>query len=542
MIALEGATSPVPSAAVASEWPTLFETLPGHAKEGDAKEGVFVEAVFAVRDLRELSSAGDLYNEVYSLSKVGQAYQSKEMKTHPLSMGFWEDAKAIADLLAPAGSAVPMFLVAYSGKGDWSWQLMFKVEPGLKDRIGPYNQKYPDKSWRFLSTTGGMEVRVGETHLPATIGEDLWLRAATKRDQIITTTNKSKTLLSETLMKEIADEPVIAFVRRGGLLTSLLDMQFLSSPGDAIFRGIKNLVWTWSFKDRTPRSKLLVDWPHLVEVEPALPRQKAQEGALSLWDEQAVTALGLSVPPALIAAGASFAANSAAGGSPEELDSFLRMLLPGMSGNLSFASFGSPADWAFALSFDDATAAQRVVPELKTYLSEIAKKYKVSSDPLVLMQKSKGQNALHLRPDVLLEGVRVVALGNHLVVVGEKYRFERLAALLSKSKEAPESFLDGPVTKSMRKIFRDPSLIYFYSVLGYNMTSYDWLAWIGTSLGLVAEGFEGSANSEILKEFGAQPALHLALGLYLGMMTYDVAVVGDLHQGILRFEFLSSML
>jgi hypothetical protein len=229
-------------------------------------------------------------------------------------------------------------------------------------------------------------------------------------------------------------------------------------------------------------------------------------------------------------------------GTPQALPQPLIQALARFTGRVELVSFASPNDWAVSLSFADAASASAVVPALEPYLSGMLAAVRPAMSELA---HQDAPEVLLIRPDPALEGPRVFALGDQVVIARQRARADALRTLMAK--KPPELHVDGPLTELVRSTAERTGLLNFYSVLGDDGGWSDYLAWMfagaqGALDKVVAESPQLAEvySSPFIKPFLHRLALTAALGGVASLLTYDVAAYADVQGSVLVIELSSS--
>ena len=450
----------------------------------------------------------------------------------------WDRLLALA---APAGEAVPAALAAFSHGDDLGVQLLLKVAPGFTERLAAAAAGPKPPPYRVKLHEAELELSFGEEVILARVDDAGWLRIAPDREQLVGAAPGGPTL-DLALAGRIAENDGALFVVGGGKLMALVaSTLFDDSPEVAqIVAGLRSLSMTWrSDGDRSYVAQVAIDLPMFALFGPTVRKPGLQNALARRWDDQATGLISASIPEGARKAMLPLLDNLLAG-SPFALPEGLKATLSKLEGRIGSVTFGSPDDWAVGIEMLDAAAAEAAVPAVHGWLQGLAAQHAPSAaDVLALEQATGSQPELHIRPDEVLQGPRVAAVGSTLVVVRQRQRLETLTAAVRKG---GSSVVAGPLTPPVKALLEEPALLLGYWVFGTDPGLFDWMAWLakGGEVALKLLLADGPEELAMAQGVVHRLAPSMALAGYLSLLTYDAAFALDVEGSVLTLDLAGS--
>lgn len=518
-------------AAPAAPAPDVLAALPGR-----------VEAALVVPDLRALDSAYERRLEPLRGLHGGKELVEAAFSTAPdaaFSLGDeWDRLLALA---GPQGEPVPAALVVLSRGEALGVQALLKVVPGFSERLVASAAGDRPPPYQVRTVEGGLELTVGDLVLHGRIDDAGWLRVAPDLEMLTTPTPDTHGL-DPALAERVRGADGALFIQGGGpLLQMAASALFEDSPQAAqAVTGLRSLCLTWrSDGDRSYEAQLAVDLPLLAVLGPGLRKPSLANVLAQRWGDQATGFFSISVPEQARAMVVPLLDGALADG-PLALSGGLRTALSRLEGRVGVVSFGSPDDWALGVEMLDPEAAAAAVTAVHDWLSTLAaREAPAAADAMVLEGSPEGKQVLHVRPDEVLQGARVAAVGSTLVVVRQR---QRLAALTAAALRPDAGLLAGPLTPPVRATLERPSIALAYWVLGTDPGMFDWLTWLskGAEVGLAAALPPGSEELAMARTVAYRLAPTMALAGYSALLTYDAAFAVDIEGSVLTLDLTGS--
>jgi hypothetical protein len=526
----------IPAGADAGPGPSIYGVLPE-----DAAVGLRLEAALVTPDLRLLLRAGDHFRSNLVQTRLGAAFYDPAAQKQAFGFDFLAELRRIVDLAQPAGGAVPAAVAGYSSAQGPGVQLLLSVAPGFLDRLASARNGSDPPPYPIQVTDGLLQLPVGENQLVGRVGQDGWLRLAPEEGMLLTGSGVEP--FTGSMRTWTSDCDVILFVRGGGVLADSI----AGSAGDPmvgeLLRSMRSIALGWRFDgESTQVTRLLLDAPQLEPLRATLRQPQLVNSLAQVWDDQTTAFLSLSLPPPIIAMVAPLVEQGLAGSelpSPEPLLTALAKL----DGQVGAVFFDAPGDWAVGLGFKDAQTAQSVAPALQPWLvaamakleTDVSKSYVLETLP------PGGEQVMHLRSDVGIEGMRLAPVGNDVVLVRQKSRLQGLLARQRLPVGPDRPPVAGPLTTTMRQALETPAMILGYTQLGVDGSITEWLAWMASG---AAQAWRTAkpplpGAEAIGKLLERMPTLLTLAGVTLSL-TYDAALWVDVDNSVLVIQLLTS--
>jgi len=527
----------LPQTAAAEE--DAFEIL--GALPDDPQVGTQLEAALVYRDMRLYQRAVERQRATLKQTTTGAAFYGEGAQVKAFGFDPFAEMVRLLDLASPQGGAVPAGVVAFTGPTGPGVQFLMKVEPGFLERLGKAFASATPPPWPGQVNQETLEIKLDGVTFAGRVGDDGWFRMAP--DEMMLTEGQGKNPFAGTMRKWTDDLDGMIFVQGGGMATSMLAAESGSPFLSQLILSMRASAFGWKFDgDRTWLSRVLIDIPQLEEMR-ALARQPEVNNTLArVWDDDTAGFLSLSLPPAVTGALVPLAERQLANSGvavPEPLMNGLAKL----DGRIGFVTFDSPGDWAAGIGFHDAATAKAMVPALQQWLNLLGKELDTDFSENYALESFPGAgNVIHMRPDVGLEGWRVAAIDNTVLITGKS----RLAALAAnaerRSTKKPDvAKVAGPVTLPIRGALDTPAMILGYLILTSEGGLFEYLAWSTSSLKQIWEKFSDKLPKvEFVPRFLDRVPTYLALEGITWSMMYDMALWADLQNSVLVFQLFNS--
>lgn len=540
-----------PSLAATPEAPSasVLDALPG-SPQGE----VYLEAIAAIDDLRVVLDWQTKTLEPYfGRTPFTRAQLDPAVQKENLGFDFVTEAKRWVALAAPRGGPVPVALAVFSREGQLGVQLMVKVAPGFAERLGAEGDTPLGAPWRGRVDGERLLFSYGEQVWEGRVDQAGWLRVAPSAEMLLGSAGRPTRLFSEDVQRWLGKSPLVAAVFGGGTIAEMMGAAVSDVSTQELLRGVRSFTMSAELSEGATWSmRMLVDSPHIEQFGALLRAPDLANTPVKLWDAEASSLLSFAVPQSLLMSVLGFG-QMMLGDSPFAIPDDLGMALSKLAGRVSFAGFGSPGDWGVGLELTDPRAAAAMVPALQSYLSGLSSRAGVEPAGLILMQPfpALGAEALLVRPDELLEGVRVASVGSTVVAVRQKSRLPKLIAQRDASAaqaSGEAGFLAQPLTPKMRELLRRPAIVQGYFVSGSDGSLVDWLVWPSKAIESIAKVQHLALNTAPGSELLGAPSslqrlpLRMALAAHAMALIYDFAFSADVDGSVLVFELASSQI
>jgi len=506
---------------------------------------VRVEAAVVVPDLRALEAAYERrlapLRKLKGGAELVAAVDSRDPKA---AFDPWAEWERLLALAGPQGSPVPAAVVVFSRGQDFGIQGLLKVAPGFSDRLAATVSGAKPPPWRARTVADGFEFAGGGVTVFGRVDPAGWLRLAPEKEMLLEPAPGGPGL-DAALATRVREAEAALFLQGGGALARMLAAELTGdSPEVAqIITGVRSLSLTWKTDgDRSYATRLAVDLPMLSVFGPTVRKPDLANVLASRWDTQATGFLSLSLPE-----GAKQAVlpllGSLLAGTPYAPPKALMAALGQLEGRIGVVGFGAPDDWAVGVQFVEAAAASSAVAAVHEWAGKLLAEHAPSAaDAVALEEGPGGAKVLHIRPDPVLQGVRVAAVGPTLVIVRQRQRLAQMSAPPPPEGGARPTVVAGPLTPLVHQTLERPALLLAYWVFGTDIGLFDWLVWGVKGLEVVvAEAFPtDSEEAGLVRAFTHRLAPRMAMAGYTTLLSYDLAVALDVQGSLLTLDFVGS--
>jgi hypothetical protein len=483
-----------------------------------------LEAELIVRDLRQLVRDHERSRAVLSETRVGRAYYASEAT----SVILWHQLALVPALAKPSGAGVPCRISLLRHRGRLVVQAGIEVEPGLAERLAESRAQATPPSWRSQRRETTWTFSWGEQTWAGRLRQDGWLVIAPDEDAAALDSPSAH--LSADLSAELADSSAYTYVSGNGEVAEILRGIARDPRLSTVSRAVEGVAIGMRIEEGSWRYRVVLDAPLLVKVGQLVGNPTPSPAPT--WGDEVTSTVALDVPPHLAAGGLPLLLQQLRD-THHEMPADLAAALGRFTGRADLVAFGSPGDWALGLSFFSPGDAKAAVRALAPYLDRVLGGGAAGLGDLVVDEA--GGSVLHLRPHAALEGWRIAAVGDHVLVVAQGQRLQSL--------EQPAA-TDSLLTPLVRATTERAALLKAYSVLGADG---GWMAW-GAWLARVVEvevarlKLQQPELGELLAWVFDEATLGLAVLGVSSMLTYDVAGALRLSGGVLVLELARSEL
>ncbi|MEO1613695.1 MAG: hypothetical protein AAFU55_15265, partial [Pseudomonadota bacterium] len=275
-----------------------------------------------------------------------------------------------------------------------------------------------------------------------------------------------------------------------------------------------------------------------------------QNWFVPMLDSEADSVFSISIPPPALA----FAAEMVRETPLKQIPGGEKIaeLVGQLDGRIGYVGFDSPGDWALAMRFNTPEAAAAFAPALQKVIDNGLKAAGVEDQDFVLLEEFPGAGkTMHLRPDALLDGFRVAAIGANVVTVPRTMRLSRLLeANGGKKKSKVSKMIAGPLTPLVKRTLDTPSLALAYTLMSGDGAIFDYFLvpakglelGLNTALDMLADSPEMASMAELSTLGLKRLPLSLAVGMVGWLVTYDFAAAIDVRDTVLVLELVSSQI
>ncbi|MEO1171989.1 MAG: hypothetical protein AAFX94_08040, partial [Myxococcota bacterium] len=429
---------------------------------------VNIEAVILIKDLHRFNALSDKARERLERYAPVKEYMSPDTQKEVVGFDVYTEGKRLARLMAPSGKNASAALVVFTNQGQIGGQFIMKAEAGFLDRLK--KEVASDNPPPWAVTVDGETITLPIYEQISLTGklDGEWLRLAPEPSMLLGSDGPVPSLYSKALAPYVERNDLAVLLRPGlglQMLTSGVDNPMAA---DAI-QGLKGILFGVEYESwKTNGVRLVIEAEAIKQFGPMARRSDLENWFVPMVDSHATSLFAISLPPALIGAGAELARGTPVG--QLEGGNDLVSLLSQFDGRLGYVGFDTPGDWALAMRFNTPKAAAAFAPALQKVLDGAVKMLGVPDQDFAIMEQFPGLgDVLHFKPDEFLDGVRIAAIGANVVTVPRKGRLERLAALKDGGKgKKVASLLGGPLTPGVKGVLERPAL-----ALGYTLMSGD---------------------------------------------------------------------
>lgn len=537
-----------PGLALAQSPSPAFEVLEALPQDTDGT--LNIEAVILLKDLHRLDRFYDAMRARLERFEIGKAYFSSEHQKALLTVDIYTEIERLAKLSTPSGKPASMAIAVYSNKGQFGVQLILKAEPGFVDRVKQELASPNPPQWKMSFEGDSITVPVMEGFaLAGQIDEAGWLRLAPEASMLIGSQGGAGELYSAKLAPYVERNDLVILLRKG-MGTEMLGTMMDDPTVQGIASSIEGLVIGVELDDKSSGLTLALESSALAQYGPMARKADLQNWFVPMLDSQATSVFSLSLPPPVLAVAAELAKDSPLNQIPG--GARVAELLGEIDGRLGFIGFDTPGDWALAMRFNSPESAAAFAPALQKLIDEGLKSLGVTSQDFALLEPFAGLQTLHLKPDVLLDGWRVTAIGANVVTVPRTARLARLAALQSggSKKDTPSAMVAGPLTPMVERTLDSPSLALAYTLVSGDAAFFDYFIVpskvISVAVDAAMELMGDNPEMRAMAELGTLGLERLPLSVAMGMVgwltTYDFAAAIDVRDTVLVLELVSSQI
>ncbi|MEM6532728.1 MAG: hypothetical protein AAF654_08885 [Myxococcota bacterium] len=513
---------------------------------------VNIEAVVLIKDVHRFNAISDKVRERLERFPPVKEYLSPAVQKQVVGFDIYTEAKRLAQLMAPSGKNASAALVMFTNEGNIGGQFIMKAEAGFMDRLNKELSGPNPPPWKASVDGDTVTLPIYEQISVTGKLDGEWLRLGPDESMLIGQDGPVPELYSQTLAPYL-ERNDLAILLRPGLGLQMLSGEIDDPMAASALQGLKGILLGVEYNDwKTNGVRLVIEADALKQFAPMARRSDLENWFVPMVDSHTTSLFAISLPPALIGAGAELARGTPVG----ELEggNDLVSLLSQFDGRLGYVGFDTPGDWALAMRFNTPEAAAAFAPALQKVLDGVVKMVGLSGQDFALLEEFPGAGkVLHFKPDEFLDGIRIAAIGANVVTVPRKGRLERLAALNSGGKKNKKvaSLLGGPLTDGVKGVLEQPAL-----ALGYLLMSGDGALAemfivpskaisIGVDAALSAFGETSGPEAMVLDLYTAglkRLPLTFAVGMIGWLTAYDFALAVDVRDEILVFEIFGSQL
>ncbi|OGQ91799.1 MAG: hypothetical protein A2289_10095 [Deltaproteobacteria bacterium RIFOXYA12_FULL_58_15] len=534
---MSGAVSAAPPTAPQSPPADVLAALPD-----DPQIGLRLEAALVFRDLRTFVRNTERSREVLRQTKLGNEFYTQQRQQQALGFDPFEELKSIIALTNPSGQPVPAGVAAFSGPMGPGAQLLLHVEAGAIERLASALGSANPPAWKGRVVDGALQIDVGNATFIGKVDENGWLRIGPTEPMLV---DGNGTQFFETKMsKWTQDCDGLLFARGGGMLAGMLASR-ADGPVAPLLQSMRAIAVGWKHDgEKTSITRLLVDIPELEQIrEVARPPELANSLA-AVWGDHLSGFGSISLPPVFTTMLLPILQRELQSSDiqlPDELTQGLALL----DGRIGFVSFDAPGDWALGIGFKDANAVTALIPAMKDWWVQVAAKLETDVSDNYALEAIEGAGpVLHMRPGVGLEGPRMAAIGNTLVVVNAKHRLDTLLQRQKTLTEKPSEArpVAGPVTAPIRDALNSPAMILGYMLASSEGDVFEYLSWtMGSALqGALTATMGSNPYFDLLKKVANQLPTYLVLEGITWSLMYDMTLWADLDGSVLVVQLLNS--
>ncbi|MEM6731167.1 MAG: hypothetical protein AAF658_06405 [Myxococcota bacterium] len=532
--------------------PPVFEVLGALPQDTDGT--LNIEAVFLIKDLHRLSEISDTVRKRFERFAVAKEYFSSEHQKNVLGFDMYTELPRLAELSTPSGKPSSAALAVYSNKGQFGVQFILRAEAGFLDRVKKAMASPNPPPWTATIDGSSITIPIMDGfNLVGQVDESGWLRLAPDASMLIGAQGGTAPTLYSDKMAPYVERNDMVLLLRPGLGTEMLG-GFMADPmAMGVVQTLKGVGIGIEYDgDKSQGVSLILESSMLQQYGPLARKADLQNWFVPMLDSHATSVFSISLPPALVGIGSEIARTTPLGEIPGG-DGFAN-LLGQIDGRLGFMTFDSPGDWALAMRFNTAEAAAAFAPALQKLIDGGLKALGVEEQDFAILEEFAGANALHFKPDALLDGWRVVAIDANVVMVPKTGRFDRLMALKNapadqKKKAEVTSFVAGPLTPMVKRTVEQPAIALGYTLMAGDGAIFDYLIVPSKAISMGVDAMlKGIGDADPAAQGIAQLStlglkrlpLTFAVGMVGWLMTYDLALAIDVRGDILLFEITSS--
>lgn len=514
---------------------------------------VNIEGLVLIRDLHRLDEFYQSSIKRFDRFDITREYFSSAHQKRLLGFDLYGEIARLASVATPSGAPASMALAAFSNNGQFGVQLLMRAEDGFMDRLKAEQSAESPLPWP--ATIDGQSLTIPVMDSLTLYGEVAggWLRIAPDKSMLIGSEGTPATLYSKALAPYFERHDV-AFLLRPGVGSSMLGDMSNEPVLEQVAQSFQGLLFGVELSDdHSVGFRMVVESAMLKPYASAARRAELQNWFVSLVDTQATSVFAMSIPPAALDLAAQLAQALPAEEIPGAQD--LVALLQQIDGRIGFLGFDTPGDWALAMRFKSEDAAKSLAPKLHALLTQALSGVGVPDQDFALLESFPGlkDQVLHFRPDVLIDGVRIVPIGANVVTVPKRGRLERLVAASSsgtgKKKKSVASLVEGPLTPLVRETLETPAMALAYSMMRGDGAIFDYLLLPSKMLSVAFTALMASVPEIGMEEFGmlsmsGLDRLPLSVGMAMisWLTTYDLALAVDVRDELLVFELVSSQI
>ncbi len=545
-----------PSVASAQESPP-FEVLQALPQDTDGT--LNIEAVLLLKDLHRLDRFYGAMKERLGRFEIAKAYFASEQQKKLLGFDIYGEISRLARLTTPSGAPSSSALVVYSNKGQFGVQLILRAEDGFAERVEQELAGEDAPPWKMSFEGEKLTVPVMEgVQLVGQIDEGGWLRLAPEESMLIGSQGGTSELYSAKLAPYVERSELVMLLRPG-MGTEMLG-GFMSDPiTQGLASTIKGAMMGIELEDKSSVLTVAVESEALAQYGPMARKPGLANWFVPMLDSQATSVFSLSLPPAALAVAGELAKQSPLAEIPGGQK--LASLVSEIDGRIGYIGFDTPGDWALAMRFNSPESAAAFAPALQKVIDEGVKTLGVTAQDFALLEEFPGAGqALHFRPDELLDGWRITAIGPNVVTVPRSARLARLAALQNggksdgkknkKKKDVPSAMIAGPLTPVVERTLNTPSIALAYTLVGGDGAIFDYFIVPSKLVTVAVDAAKDILGSDpelsSMVDLGTLGLDRLPLSVAIGMVgwltTYDFAAAIDVRDTVLVLELVSSQI
>lgn len=463
-----------------------------------------VHAALLVRDVRVLKQWHERRRATLRTLEIGRTLD--DARAHGLIAGLWTELDRVLTLasgssphpslhptLAPVPAAIAWFTVGEAS----GFQVLIKTQPELRARLQHMMAHDPSTRWRGEVVGDGFAFDVHGHHWVGRIDANGWLRLAPDAAWLWEGGDGMAIPLSASLQNGAADGDVALVVREGAAIGKLWPRLTTALPGlTSLFERTGPMVSVWKTDgDKSSVVRVLLGVPELKELTRLMRPTALAEPFVRTWGIDAMTHGQINVHPALMRRLMQLVeAKAEVLGVPwaDELTAAAETL----DGRVGLLSFDAPSDWALVFGLRRGENAQQLVKALNGWLQQIASTLHVATpDQLSFTDKIApqwpGSAQVHIRPQALLQGIRVVAAGSHVLVVSQKSRVPLMLHAMAHPRGS-----DRWLTPMVAETVDAPAVCTMYTVLGGDTTLGDWLTYAASGVRALTQAMVQQQTAE----------------------------------------------
>ncbi|MEL6760428.1 MAG: hypothetical protein AAFP04_08485 [Myxococcota bacterium] len=512
-----------------------------------------IEGLVLIRDLHRIDEFYQNSIKRFDRFDVTREYFSSAHQKSLLGFDLYGEIARLAKVATPSGAPAPMAIAAFSNKGQFGVQLLMRVEDGFMDRLKAEQSAKSPLPWPAAIDGQSLTIPVMDSLTLFGQVTGGWLRIAPDKSMLIGSEGTPATLYSKALAPYFERHDV-AFLLRPGVGSSMLGDMSSEPMLEQVAQSFQGLLFGVELSDDLSVGfRVVVESGMLKPYASAARRAELQNWFVSLVDTQATSVFAISIPPAALDLAAQLAQALPVEDVPGAQD--LVALLQQIDGRIGFLGFDTPGDWALAMRFKSEDAAKSLAPKLHGLLTQSLRGVGVSEQDFALLESFPGlkEQVLHLRPDVLIDGVRIVPLGANVVTVPKRGRLERLIAASNpngeKGKKSVASLVEGPLTPLVKETLETPAMALAYSMMRGDGAIFDYLLLPSKMLSvaftaLMSSMPEMGVSDLAMLNMSGLERLPLSVGMAMisWLTTYDLALAVDVRDELLVFELVSSQI